>query len=170
LSNDFLVDSRFTDYEVEIITHAAQEWADATGSPDTVLTLTSSDIVQGEFTLGEWRTVDTHALMFKSDMDESGYVALKEERGHDFSGIAQTDEGGNIMFVSDAYTLSDGTVYWTELEGLALHEMGHHFGLKHGDGRIMIPVVDATNFCIDQASVDAFCELHPCSNPHSTCK
>ena len=59
----------------------------------------------------------------------------------------------------------------TAFRTVALHELGHAFGLPHYPEGIMRQYDGGGVFvnCLDQYTVDKICEVYPCTNPRNTC-
>lgn len=175
-STNFLVDARYSEYEVEIIAHAVDEMKRAFNSPDfdAVALTFGAHINDGEFTTEKWDNWDgEHAQFFKISRSESGYAELASEVGQNFVGLANPSSA--IACVAEGYTLSDGTVYFAQLELCTMHELGHHFGLGHIDGTLMQDGYGVGNTvtgypCVNDELIEAFCSLHECNSPVPSCE
>jgi hypothetical protein len=90
------------------------------------------------------------------------------ERGPTAKGMGETIPWERrITINADGITPPDGQPFRAdEFRGLTLHELGHALGLEHGDGALMEPFVGT---CIDEATLNAFCERRGCAEFSPTC-
>jgi len=162
-----VVDSRFTDIELAEIGSAVEEWHRATGSDIAdprvetgfefdVASMDEDDAFNGPEPFYV-RRASVHDPVFTSIADLVGYSDM----------IAATYRHDGMILFREMYLLPNGEVDRAVLRGTVLHELGHMFDLDDGDGALMSAFLAAP--CIDQETLDGFCDLYACSGQRATC-
>ena len=171
INNRMLIDYKFKPLELELIESAMSEWEQATGSPSATIFISKGAVLtNGEFTIHDYMIIDGFARMFRITTNDSGYKSLKNVTNppsDSYLGISR--RGQVIGLVADQYYSCNGKLHADCFYSVALHELGHFYGILHSERGLMsqpdMPV------CIDSWAVNQFCDIHhDCVNPHSTCK
>lgn len=138
------LDAAWTDDESAVIESALAEWGEATCTA-------YSTPMRG------WTGAHGDGLaIYRADQATHDYM----------KGVWGTTWGDSVAIAEDQILLYDPS--GTLLHRVALHEIGHLWGLVHeGSGTMSI---DAYHFdCIDSAAVDQFCDLYDCGCERPTC-
>jgi hypothetical protein len=164
-SNDFAVDAAFTPDELAVIGAAAEQWLSATGSDGARLSLDVGVELRSDgepFTADAWLTWDGEtANLWRVNRSEPGYADLAVAIGTGFEGIAMP--GKHVALVADEFAGAE--LDRDRLTFLALHELGHHFGLHQGES----PLMSQPQLCVDSSTVALFCSYNDCTSPKGTC-
>ena len=166
------IDAKYSGEEMVIIRESLNDWASATGSESARISIRDHQVIgDGVFTLADFDDDLGIATMQKVSKSDSGYADMVAELGERPAGVGR--EGQLVLTVTEAF-YKKGALDETYFHMVLLHELGHFFGLQHGDGSLMVPGPDANGNvppdCIDQMSVENFCNIHgDCITPHATC-
>jgi hypothetical protein len=174
------IDAKYSSEEMVIIRESLNDWAAATGSQSALIYTRDNQVIgDGVFTLADFDDDLGIATMQKVSKSDPGYPDMVAELGEKPAGVAR--EGQLVLTVTETFYKNSkgfqdpsGTFDETYFHMVLLHELGHFFGLMHGDGSLMVPGPDANGNvppdCIDQMSVENFCNIHgDCITPHATC-
>jgi len=161
------IDYKYTPQELAIIHLAFNEWEKATGSEEAHIShMENMFIDDNVFNDDDFHSNFGMAVMHKVSRSDPGFSLLVDEFDNKVAGVGR--EGEMIITVTESYTRSDGSLKEDWLKTILIHELGHFYGLDHGDGLLMVPA-GAPN-CIDQLTVDSYCEEHgDCVNPRNSC-
>jgi hypothetical protein len=166
------IDAKYSSEEMVIIRESLNDWASATGSQSALIYTRDNQVIgDGIFTISDFDDDLGIATMQKVSKSDPGYADMVGELGEKPAGVGR--EGQLVLTVTEAF-YKKGSLNEEFFHMVLLHELGHFFGLMHGDGSLMVPGPDANGAvppdCIDQNSVDNFCSIHgDCINPHATC-
>ena len=166
------IDAKYSGEEMVIIRESLNDWAAATGSQSALIYTRDNQIIgDGVFTIDDFDDDLGIATMQKVSKSDPGYQPMVDEQGAKPAGVGR--EGQLVLTVTEAF-YKKGSLDETYFHMVLLHELGHFFGLMHGDGSLMVPGPDADGNvppdCIDQMSVENFCNIHgDCLNPKATC-
>ena len=174
------IDAKYSGEEMVIIRESLNDWASATGSQSARISIRDHQVIgDGVFTIDDFDDDLGTATMQKVSKSDPGYPDMVAELGEKPAGVGR--EGQLILTVTEAFYKnkngfqdSSGTFDEHYFHMVLLHELGHFFGLMHGDGSLMVPGPDSNGAvppdCIDQNSLDNFCAIHgDCLNPKMTC-
>ncbi len=146
------LDSRFSAEETEEVLSAAEQWRQATGM--VFLTFEVSDKAESaEFSVVRRDGRDAHRGLTTQTPDR-----VRVE-------IWPAD-------IYNTYEYENGIPGYGSVEEVALHELGHAFGLPHqSQGLMTAGGVDHVlrPACIDSFTLTRFCELYDCGPTRSTC-
>jgi predicted Zn-dependent protease len=146
------LDERWSDSYLLTIREAFQAWDHATR-------ITKATLVPGwkrePFQASDlYQESDLHILFLASE-HEPGMLELRKEQ-EDFLGFAAF---GESMVIAADHIESEASLFDT-----LLHEIGHMYGVDHveDENSIMNSHAGHGGSCIDQATINAFCELYTC--------
>jgi len=146
------LDSKFSAEESEEILSAAEQWRQATGM--VALSISVSD-----------------------DAESSEFAIVRRDGIYHHRGLT-TQTSSNVLIeiwpddVYNTYEYENGIPGYGSVEEIALHELGHSFGLTHqptglmtagGVDHVLRPA------CIDGYTLAKFCELYDCGTIRPTC-
>ncbi len=151
------IDQAFSPEESEAVLAAAEQWRQATG-------MVSLDFVV-------------------SDAPEQADFAIVRRSGLNHYRGLTTQAASTVLigiWPDDIYNSAGyehGVLNAASVEEVALHELGHAFGLSHQSQGLMLPGSgkDAAGnllpepACIDSYTLSRFCELYSCQSTHPTC-
>ncbi len=145
------LDSRFSPEETEEVLSAAQQWRQATGM--VALDISVSD-----------------------DAESSEFSIVRRDGIGQDRGLTTRTPGKVLIEIwpADIYNMheyEDGIPGYGSVEQIALHELGHAFGLAHQTQGLMTPGGrDAPRpACIDSYTLSRFCFLYACEDVRPTC-
>lgn len=144
LHSTFIVDSAFTtDQQVDIVS-ALYDWEQAThGIVDMKLIITDNPDEYGPLP----QVRPSHDIIH----NDLGVV----------NGRTNITPDQTVIYIY--VDVNDGN----STKNVALHEMGHAFGLHHTSTGLMT-AFDHNQTCIEQGALDQFCEIHHCSGSDFT--
>ena len=165
----FAIDEDFTDYEVEMIEFAIDEWIQATDNATSAWVLTRDGFkTPRPFSFwGDWVGGPNIPVIYKVYKTDPGYNDLRFNTGSEnIAGAALT--GWRVAIIVDQLDTSDKVSYDDAFHAVMLHELGHFYGLSHSEEGIMNPVTNPIhNNCIDWHALNTFCSLHQDCGPNA---
>lgn len=165
----FDIDYKYTNPELEIVKLSFNEWRAATNSESADISYTDNMIIgDGVFGSEDIFRDFGAATIQKVSINDPGYqpmIDYMQRTGINGAGI----EGKLIITITESFYNKDGEFKSDFFHAVILHELGHFFGLMHGNGLIMNPSANVP--CIDREALDVFCEIHEdCINPIAMCE
>jgi hypothetical protein len=158
------LEDEFTDREVELIYSAIDEWVEATDSNDAAITITGRFSPSEPFVIQQWE--DYEDSMFKAHESDPGYESLLlRQKADKLLGVAN-EISGNVVLIPDRIG-ADFAFRW-----LAMHEIGHLYGLHNEtDGIMGRSLKGPGDDCIHEIDIKRFCDINHCGpNAHATCE
>jgi len=165
------VDSRFSGEEQAQIVAAIDEWSTATGGIVQINPVVT-DGLSTPTHIGTYNSEGLHTIYSANGnnpvFDRSTLVGFTDIPGH---GPGEGSSGNNIWIIPARIKHNahkEGLVYKTFFRQIVLHELGHHFGLRHPplsehNRSLMQRLAEHATPCIAPADLERFCRLYDCS-------
>jgi hypothetical protein len=171
------IDASYTDDEISMIIDAIHQWETATSYQVSVFPIIDHHI-KPMTELGN-NGDGKHAIykMFSNNPIAAGLQ--KKNKDHDVLGYAVVHDAEDLFLIVDTIkknAKNNDQTYEEVFTHVVLHELGHHWGLKHPKGAkimLMTPgykIPGANVQCITNKDLRLFCDLYDCSGKmQSTC-